>query len=108
MLPGTTRKHFFDLLDKKHEFLYNPYLIAMGSVAWDMVNPEMVMIGTRDGDRTVHPLRGEPGRPKFTRGPDGRKWNGLDLHRRCLDSRKLVEANGKRRDVIPRLRRERG
>ena len=24
----------------------------MGSVAWDFVNPEMVMIGTEDGDET--------------------------------------------------------
>jgi UDPglucose 6-dehydrogenase len=49
VLPGTTRKHFVTLLDKKHQFLYNPYLIAMGSVKWDMVNPEMIMIGTEDG-----------------------------------------------------------
>jgi len=50
VLPGTTRKHFVPLLDPKHQFLYNPYLIAMGSVKWDMVNPEMIMIGTEDGD----------------------------------------------------------
>jgi UDPglucose 6-dehydrogenase len=50
VLPGTTRKHFYPLLDKKHQFLYNPYLIAMGSVKWDMVNPEMIMIGTEDGN----------------------------------------------------------
>jgi UDPglucose 6-dehydrogenase len=50
VLPGTTRKHFITLLDKKHDFLYNPYLIAMGSVKWDMVNPEMIMIGTEDGN----------------------------------------------------------
>ena len=50
VLPGTTRKHFEPLLDKKHQFLYNPYLIAMGSVKWDMVNPEMIMIGTKDGN----------------------------------------------------------
>jgi UDPglucose 6-dehydrogenase len=49
VLPGTTRHHFVNLLDKQHGFLYNPYLIAMGSVKWDMVNPEMVMIGTEDG-----------------------------------------------------------
>ena len=49
VLPGTTRHNFVPLLDKRHEFLYNPYLIAMGSVKWDMVNPEMVMIGTSDG-----------------------------------------------------------
>ena len=50
VLPGTTRRHFYPLLDSKHQFLYNPYLIAMGSVKWDMVNPEMIMIGTEDGD----------------------------------------------------------
>jgi UDPglucose 6-dehydrogenase len=50
VLPGTTRKYFYPLLDKKHQFLYNPYLIAMGSVKWDMVNPEMIMIGTEDGN----------------------------------------------------------
>jgi UDPglucose 6-dehydrogenase len=50
VLPGTTRRHLIDLLDTKHQFLYNPYLIAMGSVKWDMVNPEMVMIGTKDGN----------------------------------------------------------
>ena len=50
VLPGTTRRHFVPLLDSKHQFLYNPYLIAMGSVKWDMVNPEMIMIGTQDGN----------------------------------------------------------
>ena len=50
VLPGTTRRHFATLLDSKHQFLYNPYLIAMGSVKWDMANPEMVMIGTETGD----------------------------------------------------------
>jgi UDPglucose 6-dehydrogenase len=49
VLPGTTRNKFVPLLDKQHQFLYNPYLIAMGSVKWDMVNPEMIMIGTQDG-----------------------------------------------------------
>ena len=52
VLPGTTRKKFVPLLDPTHQFLYNPYLIAMGSVKWDMVNPEMVIIGTEDGSIT--------------------------------------------------------
>ena len=52
VLPGTTRHYFVPNLDSQHEFLYNPYLIAMGTVKWDMVNPEMVMIGTEDGLRT--------------------------------------------------------
>jgi len=52
VLPGTTRNKFVPLLDTKHQFVYNPYLIAMGSVKWDMVNPEMIMLGTEDGSLT--------------------------------------------------------
>ena len=52
VLPGTIRGSFAGLLNKQHHFLYNPYLIAMGSVKWDMVNPEMIMIGTEHGDNT--------------------------------------------------------
>ena len=48
VLPGTTRKQFDNLLDN-HTLIYNPYLIAMGSVKWDMVNPEMLIIGSKDG-----------------------------------------------------------
>lgn len=51
VLPGTTRREL-----RKHitnaRFIYNPYLIAMGSVEWDMINPEMVIIGTEDGNLT--------------------------------------------------------
>ena len=50
VLPGTTRRLFATRLDARHQFLYNPYLIAMGSVKWDMINPEMIMIGTEDGN----------------------------------------------------------
>ena len=50
VLPGTTRREFYSMLDSKHQFLYNPYLIAMGSVKWDFANPEMIMIGTETGD----------------------------------------------------------
>ena len=49
VLPGTTRHYLAHLLNGEHELIYNPYLIAMGSVKWDMVNPEMIMIGTEDG-----------------------------------------------------------
>jgi UDPglucose 6-dehydrogenase len=51
VLPGTTRRELRDCI-KHARFIYNPYLIAMGSVAWDMVNPEMVIIGTEDGSLT--------------------------------------------------------
>ncbi len=49
VLPGTVREQIYPLI-KNVKFLYNPYLIAMGTVAWDMINPEMVMIGTKDGN----------------------------------------------------------
>jgi|TARA_B100001094_G_scaffold47310_1_gene42553 UDPglucose 6-dehydrogenase len=51
VLPGTVRSQLVELTNNSR-FIYNPYLIAMGSVAWDMVNPEMVMIGTEDGTET--------------------------------------------------------
>lgn len=51
VLPGTTRRQFVPRV-KNYRFIYNPYLIAMGSTAWDMVNPEMVIIGTEDGSVT--------------------------------------------------------
>ena len=47
VLPGTTRKRFDHLLDN-HTLIYNPYLIAMGSTKWDMVNPEMLIIGSKE------------------------------------------------------------
>ena len=44
VLPGTTRREFAPLI-KKGRLIYNPYLIAMGTVKWDMVNPDMVIVG---------------------------------------------------------------
>lgn len=51
VLPGTVRERLRPLITNAR-FIYNPYLIAMGSVEWDMVNPEMVIIGTEDGSTT--------------------------------------------------------
>jgi len=51
VLPGTTRKQLAPLITNAR-FIYNPYLIAMGSVKWDMVNPECLIIGTEDGSTT--------------------------------------------------------
>ncbi len=52
VLPGTTRREFIPLVEN-YRFIYNPYLIAMGTVKNDMVNPEMVIIGTEDGSETT-------------------------------------------------------
>lgn len=51
VLPGTVRAHLQPLITNAR-FIYNPYLIAMGSVKWDMVNPECLIIGTEDGTLT--------------------------------------------------------
>ena len=51
VLPGTTRREFIPLV-KNYRFIYNPYLIAMGTVKEDMVRPEMIIIGTEDGTTT--------------------------------------------------------
>ena len=51
VLPGTVRNRLHKYITNAR-FVYNPYLIAMGTVAWDFVNPEMVIIGTEDGSIT--------------------------------------------------------
>jgi UDPglucose 6-dehydrogenase len=43
VLPGTCRK--LAKLVTNTNFVYNPYLIAMGTVKQDLVNPEMIIIG---------------------------------------------------------------
>ncbi len=49
VLPGTIRREFAPLLTNT-KLIYNPYLIAMGTVGFDMLNPEMIMLGTRKGN----------------------------------------------------------
>jgi UDPglucose 6-dehydrogenase len=51
VLPGTVR-NILEPCITNARFIYNPYLIAMGTTKWDMVNPEMVIIGTDDGSVT--------------------------------------------------------
>lgn len=50
-LPGTVRNKLAQLA-RTYRFVYNPYLIAMGTVKWDMINPEMIIIGTEEGKRS--------------------------------------------------------
>ena len=51
VLPGTTRREF-DPLIKNTRFVYNPYLIAMGTVKADFLSPEMLIVGTKNGSMT--------------------------------------------------------
>ncbi len=48
VLPGTIRREF-DPIMTNVKLIYNPNLIAMGTVGYDMINPEMIMIGTKKG-----------------------------------------------------------
>ena len=48
VLPGTIRREIAPLV-KNGRFIYNPYLISQGSVKYDMVYPEMIIVGTESG-----------------------------------------------------------
>lgn len=48
-MPGTIREQIAPLASNVR-LVYNPYLIALGTIRGDVVNPEMVMIGTENGD----------------------------------------------------------
>ena len=53
VLPGTIRKRIHPLLSRG-KLIYNPYLIAMGTVQEDLKNPEMLIVGTEDGIEDEH------------------------------------------------------
>ena len=53
VLPGTCREQFIPIIKKDVNFIYNPYLIAMGTTTWDMLNPEMVIIGSNNVDKRI-------------------------------------------------------
>ena len=53
VLPGTCRSKFLPLIKKGVNFIYNPYLIAMGTTTWDMLNPEMIIIGSNNVSQTI-------------------------------------------------------
>ena len=54
VLPGTIRRELAPIVNNV-KLIYNPYLIAMGTVAQDLLNPEMIMIGTMKGVyKTAH------------------------------------------------------
>jgi UDPglucose 6-dehydrogenase len=51
VLPGTIRRDIAPLATNTN-LVYNPYLIAMGTVKQDFLDPEMIMIGTEQGEIT--------------------------------------------------------
>ena len=48
VLPGTIRREIVPLLSLNLKLCYNPYFIAMGSVAYDCLNPEFILLGHHD------------------------------------------------------------
>ena len=51
ILPGTTREQLIQYITNPR-FVYNPYFIAMGSVKYDMVNPDLIILGSEHGEYT--------------------------------------------------------
>jgi UDPglucose 6-dehydrogenase len=47
VLPGTIRREIIPLIkdDKRINFIYNPFFIAMGTTIHDFLNPEFVLLG---------------------------------------------------------------
>lgn len=56
VLPGTIRREMAPLVNNTN-LIYNPYLIAMGTVEQDLLDPEMIMIGTECGQVNDHACR---------------------------------------------------
>jgi len=48
VLPGTIREQLIQHATNP-KFVYNPYFIAMGSVKYDMVNPDLIIVGNESG-----------------------------------------------------------
>ena len=51
VLPGTIREQLIQYVTNP-KFVYNPYFIAMGSVKYDMVNPDLIILGSENGEKT--------------------------------------------------------
>jgi UDPglucose 6-dehydrogenase len=51
VLPGTIREQLIQYVTVP-KFIYNPYFIAMGSVKYDMKNPDLIILGNDTGDTT--------------------------------------------------------
>jgi UDPglucose 6-dehydrogenase len=51
VLPGTIREQLIEYVTNP-KFVYNPYFIAMGSVKYDMVNPDLIILGNEIGEAT--------------------------------------------------------
>lgn len=53
VLPGTIRREIFPILSPRIKLCYNPYFIAMGTVANDCTHPEFILLGNRDPEASA-------------------------------------------------------
>lgn len=51
VLPGTIRNKLIKYITNT-KFVYNPYFIAMGSVKYDLKNPDLIILGNSTGKKT--------------------------------------------------------
>ena len=65
-LPGTCRK--LAKLLPVHKFVYNPYLIAMGTVKADMRNPDIMIFGGEDISALYDPIISDRAKTKICVG----------------------------------------
>ena len=49
VLPGTLRREILPIINGKCHIVYNPFFIAMGTVMYDILNPEFILLGGNDG-----------------------------------------------------------
>jgi UDPglucose 6-dehydrogenase len=50
VIPGTIREQLIRYISNP-KFVYNPYFIAMGSVKNDMINPDLLILGSKYGEK---------------------------------------------------------
>lgn len=50
VLPGTIRREIIPVMSQQIKLCYNPYFIAMGTVAYDCIHPEFILLGNHDED----------------------------------------------------------
>jgi UDPglucose 6-dehydrogenase len=56
VLPGTMAREIEPLLNDKCWLCYNPFFIAMGTTIQDFMNPEFVLLGTRNSNAAARML----------------------------------------------------
>jgi UDPglucose 6-dehydrogenase len=57
VLPGTIRQYILPIKSSYINICYNPYFIAMGTVAYDCTHPEFILLGSDNNDNTIKTVK---------------------------------------------------